>query len=71
MCKFLEPKRVNFFFAYPAIAFGLFPVLFAVYEGIALTNEYFQSINNGKLKIYRLSKDYDSVESLKSEYFRK
>ncbi len=51
MNEFLDPKRVNIFYAYLAIAFGLFSVIFAVYEGIAITNEYFQSLNNGELTL--------------------
>ncbi|MFP4461744.1 MAG: hypothetical protein ACLFQE_06065 [Thermotogota bacterium] len=59
MYEFLDPKRVNIFFAYLAIAFGLFSVIFAVYEGIAITNEYFQSINNGELTIPETSTLYN------------
>src|SRR6056297_1910802 len=61
MYAFLEPKRVNIFFAYLAIAFGLFSVVFAVYEGIAITNEYFQSINNGELTVSETSTLYDQT----------
>src|SRR6056297_2558371 len=59
MYEFLDPKRVNIFFAYLAIAFGLFSVIFAVYEGIAITNEYFQSLNSGELTIPETSTLYN------------
>src|SRR6056297_2333167 len=61
MYEFLDPKRVNIFFAYLAIAFGLFSVIFAVYEGIAITNEYLQSINNGELTIPETSTLYEQT----------
>jgi hypothetical protein len=68
MYDFLEPKRVNIFFAYLAIAFGLFSIIFAVYEGIALTNEYFQSMNNGELTISETSTLYDQTTG-RTPYF--
>ena len=69
MYEFLEPKRVNIFFAYLAIAFGLFSVIFAVYEGIALTNEYFQSINNGELTIPETSTLYEQTTGQTPYFF--
>jgi hypothetical protein len=49
--SFLNAKRINIFFAYLAIAFGLFSLVFIVRDAVTLTNQYMDAIQSGEITV--------------------
>ncbi len=49
--SFINAKRVNIFFAYLAIAFGLFSIVFVIKDAVEMTNQYMEAIQSGAITV--------------------
>ncbi len=49
MNALINTKRVNVFFAYLAIAFGLFSIVFIIKDAVTLTNQYMDALRSGAI----------------------